>query len=170
MEHRGGKSRKIPWFRSQIIERGECTLAQTTRLFGRYEMNIDAKGRLFFPAKQREKIEGNILHITRGLDDCLFTFTDSQWDAFLEKMGELPIAKARTMERYFVGNSGDVEMDEQGRIKIPVKLRELAGLDREVTIVGLRERMEIWDTARWNAMNDQLSGDDIAAMLEDMNF
>ena len=108
--------------------------------------------------------------MTRGLDDCLFAFTDTQWDAFLEKIGTLPIAKARSMERYFVGNSNDAEMDEQGRIKIPAKLREIAGLEKEVTIVGLRERLEIWDTARWNAMNEELSGDEIAAMLEDMNF
>lgn len=148
----------------------DTPMASSTRLFGRYEMNIDAKGRLFFPAKQREKIEGNLLHITRGLDDCLFAFTDAQWDSFLEKIGTLPIAKARSMERYFVGNSNDAEMDEQGRIKIPVKLREIAGLEKEVTIVGLRERLEIWDTARWNAMNEELSGDEIAAMLEDMNF
>ena len=145
-------------------------MASATRLFGRYEMTIDAKGRLFFPAKQREKLEGSLLHVTRGLDDCLFAFTDSQWDSFLEKIGTLPITKARQTERYFVGNSFDAEMDEQGRIKIPPALRALAGLEKEVTIVGLRERLEIWDTARWNAMNDELSGDDIAAALEDMNF
>ena len=145
-------------------------MASATRLFGRYEMTIDAKGRLFFPAKQREKLEGSLLHVTRGLDDCLFAFTDSQWDAFLEKIGTLPITKARSTERYFVGNSFDAEMDEQGRIKIPPALRTVAGLEKDVTIVGLRERLEIWDTARWNAMNDALSGDEIATLLEDMNF
>ena len=61
-------------------------------------------------------------------------------------------------------------MDEQGRIKIPPSLRTVAGLEKDVTIVGLRERLEIWDTARWNAMNDALSGDEIAALLEEMNF
>lgn len=142
----------------------------STRLEGRYEMTIDVKGRLFFPAKHREKIEGAVLHITRGLDDCLFAFTDSQWDAFLEKIGTLPISKARSTERFFVGNSCHSEMDEQGRIKIPPALRTVAGLEKDVTIVGLRERLEIWDTARWNAMNDALSGDEIAALLEDMNF
>ena len=142
----------------------------SVRLEGRYEMTIDTKGRLFFPAKQREKIEGSALHITRGLDDCLFAFTDSQWDSFLEKIGTLPLTKARSTERFFVGNSTLAEMDEQGRIKMPPSLRTVAGLEKDVTIVGLRERLEIWDTARWNAMNDALSGDEIAALLEEMNF
>lgn len=142
----------------------------TDRLEGRFEMTIDAKGRLFFPAKQREKIDGSVLHITRGLDDCLFAFTDPQWDKFLEKIGTLPLSKARSTERFFVGNSALAEMDEQGRIKIPAALRSVAGLEKDVTIVGLRERLEIWDTARWNAMNDALSSADVAAMLEEMDF
>lgn len=146
-------------------------MASQTRLYGRYEMNIDAKGRLFFPAKQREKIEGNLLHVTKGFEDhCLLVFTESQWDAFIEKIGTLPSMKARDAEIYFIGNSKDVEMDEQGRIKVPGKLREKAGLEKEVTLVGLRSWMELWDTERWEERNDALSGNAIKSLLEEMNF
>lgn len=141
-----------------------------THLEGRFEMSLDAKGRLFFPAKQREKVGGSLLHITRGLDECLFAFTDEQWEGFKARMRNLPVAKARTMERYFIGNSSAVEMDAQGRVTVDQKLREFAGLNREITIVGLLERMEIWDTARWNAMNDQLTPDEMDSLLQEMEF
>ena len=139
-------------------------------LEGRFEMSLDAKGRLFFPAKQREKLVGNTLHITRGLDDCLFAFTDEQWEAFKERMRSLPVAKARQMERYFIGNSSSTEMDPQGRVTVDQNLRTFAGLTKEITLVGLLERMEIWDTARWNAMNDDLTADDVDSLLQEVNF
>ena len=140
------------------------------RFEGRYEMTIDAKGRLFFPAKHREKLGGNLLHITRGLDGCLFAFTDEQWEGFKEKMSGLPVGKSRGMDRYFIGNSSTAEMDAQGRLTIDQKLRDFVGLGKEITIVGLRERIEIWDTARWNEMNDALTADQVDAMLQDVDF
>lgn len=147
-------------------------MSQSTEqhLEGRFEMTIDAKGRLFFPAKQREKLGGTQLHITRGLDDCLFAFTEAQWTGFKEKMAVLPFAKARQAERFFIGNSSHPEIDAQGRLTLHPALRQIAGLEKEITLVGLRERIEIWDTARWNAMNDALTGEGIDAMLQEMDF
>lgn len=139
-------------------------------LEGRFEMTLDAKGRLFFPAKQREKIEGSTLHITRGLDGCLFAFTDHQWQLFGDKMSTMPLARSKASERYFIGNSSTVEMDGQGRVTVDPRLRDFAGLEKEITLVGLRERMEIWDTARWNAFNDSLASEDIDAILQEMDF
>lgn len=137
---------------------------------GRFDMSIDAKGRLFFPAKQREKLEGTTLHLTRGLDGCLFAYTDAQWEAFKEKVGDLPISKNRKGMRFLMGNSCEASLDGQGRISVTPQLREYAQLKKEVTLVGLLGRMEIWDTDRWNEMNDALTSDEIADMLEELNF
>ncbi len=145
-------------------------MAANCPLEGRFDMTIDAKGRLFFPAKQREKLEGTTLHLTRGLDGCLFAYTEAQWDAFKQKIAELPISKNRMSMRYLMGNSFEASLDGQGRISVAPKLREFAQLKKDVTLVGLLDRMEIWDTDLWNEMNDSLTSDDIAAMLEELNF
>ena len=139
-------------------------------LEGRFDMTIDAKGRLFFPAKQREKLEGMSLRITKGLDGCLFVYTEAQWEAVKQKFRELPSAKNRLNLRYLMGNSTEAPLDAQGRINVAAELRTFAGLKKNVTLVGLLDRMELWDTDRWNEMNDSLTSDDIAAMLEELNF
>jgi len=139
-------------------------------LEGRFDMTVDTKGRLFFPAKQREKLEGTTLHLTRGLDGCLFAYTDPQWEVFKEKIAALPISKNRMSIRYLMGNSCEASLDAQGRITIAPKLREFAQLKKDVVLVGLLDRMEIWDIDLWNSVNDALTSDDVAATLEELNF
>lgn len=141
-----------------------------SRFEGRYAVSMDAKGRLFFPAKQRDKLDGNLLHITRGLDGCLFAFTDEQWAAFKARMAGLPVNKSRGMDRYFVGNSATAEMDSQGRLTIDPELRNFVNLGKDLTIVGLQERIEIWNTEAWNKINDSLTDDQVDEMLQDVNF
>lgn len=145
-------------------------MAVNCPLEGRFDMTVDAKGRLFFPAKQREKLEGATLHVTRGLDGCLFAYTDPQWEAFKEKIAALPVSKNRMSIRYLMGNSCEASLDAQGRITIAPKLREFAQLKKDVVIVGLLDRMEIWDSALWDEVNDSLTSDDIAATLEELGF
>ncbi len=133
---------------------------------GEYQHNIDAKGRLIFPIKLREEL-GERFVIFKGLDECLWVYSNEDWGKFERKIAALP-AKARKMQRFYSANF-ECEPDGQGRIVVPQSLREYAGLQKEVVIVGIQNRVEIWDQARWNQYNSDLSSDDIAALMEDMD-
>ena len=114
---------------------------------GQYAHNIDAKGRLFIPARLREEL-GQSFHVTIGMDHCLSIYSNESWDAFMEKLRELPYSKAKAL-RVLSANAVDCEPDAQGRILIPAKLREYAGLQKEVVVIGSVDRAEIWNAERW---------------------
>ena len=114
---------------------------------GQYAHNIDAKGRLFIPARLREEL-GQTFHVTVGLDHCLSIYSDESWAAFTDKVRALPYSKAKALRPLFA-NAVDCEPDAQGRILIPAKLREYAGLQKEVVVIGSFDRAEIWNAERW---------------------
>ena len=117
---------------------------------GQYAHNIDAKGRLFIPARLREEL-GQTFHVTIGLDHCLSIYSDENWNVLVEKIHEMPYNKARGL-RVLSANAVDCEPDAQGRILIPAKLREYAGLQKEVVVIGSFDRAEIWNAGRWAAV------------------
>ena len=110
-------------------------------MIGQYQHNIDAKGRLFIPAKYREEL-GDAFYVTIGLDGCLSVYSDAKWADLTEKFDALPISKARSM-RVLFANAAKCEPDAQGRILIPAKLREYAALDKEVIINGASKCLEL---------------------------
>ena len=112
---------------------------------GQYAHNIDAKGRLFIPARLREEL-GQTFHVTVGMDHCLSVYSDESWAAFTDKLRDLPYSKAL---RPLFANAIDCEPDGQGRILIPAKLREYANLQKEVVVIGSFDRVEIWNAERW---------------------
>lgn len=114
---------------------------------GQYAHNIDAKGRLFIPAKLREEL-GQTFHVTIGLDHCLSIYSNESWDAFMDKLRDLPYSKAKAL-RVLSANAVDCEPDAQGRILIPAKLRQYADLQKEVVVIGSFDRVEIWSADRW---------------------
>ena len=114
---------------------------------GQYAHNIDAKGRLFIPARLREEL-GQTFHVTVGLDHCLSIYSDESWAAFTDKVRALPYSKAKALRPLFA-NAVDCEPDAQGRSLIPTKLREYAGLQKEVVVIGSFDRAEIWNAERW---------------------
>ena len=114
---------------------------------GQYAHNIDAKGRLFIPARLREEL-GQTFHVTVGMDHCLSVYSDESWAAFTDKLRDLPYSKAKALLPLF-GNASDCEPDGQGRILIPAKLREYANLQKEVVVIGSFDRVEIWNAERW---------------------
>ena len=114
---------------------------------GQYAHNIDGKGRLFIPARLREEL-GQTFHVTVGLDHCLSIYSDESWAAFTDKVRALPYSKAKALRPLFA-NAVDCEPDAQGRILIPAKLREYAGLQKEVVVIGSFDRAEIWNAERW---------------------
>ena len=114
---------------------------------GQYAHNIDAKGRLFIPAKLREEL-GETFHVTIGPDHCLTIYPNDTWDDFMAKFHDMPYSKGKSL-RALSANAVDCEPDGQGRILIPAKLREYAGLQKEVVVIGSFDRAEIWNAERW---------------------
>ena len=136
-------------------------------LIGEYEHSLDAKGRLIMPAKLREDI-GEKFIITKGLDGCLFAFSTEEWKKFEEKLSTLPISNkdARAFSRFFFAGAMDCEIDKQGRFLISSNLREFAGLTKDVVIIGMNSRVEIWSKEKWNECDENISADDIAEKME----
>ena len=136
---------------------------------GEFQHNIDAKGRLFIPAKFREEL-GKMFIITKGLDGCLFVYSASAWEVLEDNINQLPLSKSRNLQRFFFSSAADCVPDAQGRVLIPQNLREYAALQKEVTIIGVSGRVEIWNTARWKAIDEELTPESIAEAMEELGF
>ncbi len=136
-------------------------------LIGEYEHSLDAKGRLIMPAKLREDI-GEKFIITKGLDGCLFAFSLEEWKNFEQKLRSLPISNkdARAFSRFFFAGAIDCEIDKQGRFLISSNLRDVAELTKEVVIIGMDSRIEIWSKDKWQKCDDEISADEIAEKME----
>ena len=134
-------------------------------LIGEYEHSLDAKGRLIMPAKLREDI-GEKFIITKGLDGCLFGFSQNEWSNFEEKLKTLPLTNknARDFVRFFLSGAIECEIDKQGRFLIASNLREYGAMEKEVVIIGVGTRIEIWNKESWKAYNsdENISADAIA--------
>ena len=120
---------------------------------GQFSHNIDTKGRLFIPASLRKEL-GQTFHVTVGQDHCLSVYSDESWAAFMAKLKELSYNEVKKLRALFA-YAADCEPDSQGRILIPAKLREYAGLTKEVVVVGSFDRAEIWSAERWAAIEDE---------------
>ncbi|MBR5578429.1 MAG: division/cell wall cluster transcriptional repressor MraZ [Lachnospiraceae bacterium] len=133
---------------------------------GEYNHTIDTKGRLIIPSKFREAL-GEEFVVTKGLDGCLFVYDNNEWNAFEEKLKSLPLTNkdARQFVRFFLAGAAMAEVDKQGRILIPSVLREFAGLEKEVVLIGVASRVEIWSKDRWE---NAASYDDMEEIAEHM--
>lgn len=138
---------------------------------GEYNHSIDPKGRLIVPAKFRESL-GDEFVVTQGLDGCLFVYPDEEWKAFEEKLKTLPMANknARKFVRFFLAGAAQVEIDKQGRILLPASLRKFAGLEKEISLVGVGSRVEIWDKSRWEESTTFDDMDEIAEHMTDLGL
>ena len=136
-------------------------------LMGEYEHSLDTKGRLIMPAKLREDI-GDKFIITKGLDGCLFAFSIQEWNNFEQKLRTLPISSkdARAFSRFFFAGAMDCEIDKQGRFLISSNLRDFANLSKEVVIIGMDSRIEIWSKDKWKKLDEEISPDEIAEKME----
>lgn len=138
-------------------------------LIGEYEHSLDTKGRLIMPSKLREDM-GDKFVITKGLDGCLFGFSQSEWENFETKLKTLPLTNknARDFVRFFLSGAMECELDKQGRFLIPNNLRTVANLEKESVVVGVGTRIEIWNKEKWTAYNSEenISADDIAENME----
>jgi len=137
-------------------------------LTGEFQHTIDAKGRLFVPAKFREEL-GERFVVTKGLDNCLFVYPKENWDVLEEKIRALPLSKAN-LQRFFLSSAVECELDAQGRVLLPQSLREHACLLREATVIGVSSRAEIWDTQRWHDYNSVMTSDKITEAMDEIGF
>lgn len=133
---------------------------------GEYNHTIDAKGRVIVPSRFRETL-GDTFVITKGLDGCLFVYDNQEWAAFEEKLKSLPITnkEARAFVRFFLAGAACVEVDRQGRILLPGTLRDFAALSKDVVLIGVGSRIEIWSRERWE---DAAAFEDMDAVAEHM--
>ncbi len=140
---------------------------------GEFSHNLDSKGRMAIPAKFRQKLTGGAI-ITRGLDRCLFVFTNKDWEMLAQKLIALPLAQAnsRAFVRLMLAGATDCELDKQGRILIPDYLREYAGLKKQVVVAGLYNRIEIWGSEAWREYKAKTEGasDEIAEKLSELGI
>jgi MraZ protein len=126
---------------------------------GEFLHTVDSKGRIIIPAKFRETL-GDKFIITKGLDNCLFLYPYDEWRVFQEKLKKIPVSqpKARAFVRFFFSGAAECEFDKQGRILLPANLREYAALTKDVVVVGVMNRIEIWDHAQWKDYSAQAAG------------
>ena len=132
-------------------------------LIGEYEHSLDTKGRLIMPAKLRIDM-GDKFIVTKGLDGCLFAFSQNEWLNFESKLKALPLSdkNARNFVRFFLSGATECELDKQGRFLIPANLITAANLDKDTVIIGVGTRLEIWDKSTWEKCDDNISADEIA--------
>ena len=123
---------------------------------GEYQASIDDKGRVSIPAKFRPLLKAKIV-VTRGLDNSLFLYRLDEWKKLAEKLASLPISTANTraFSRLMLAGAMDCEIDKQGRIILPLYLKEFAKINKKVVIAGLYNRIEIWSEELWNAYKTQ---------------
>lgn len=123
-------------------------------LKGEYIHTIDAKGRVTIPAKFRDEL-GSRFVVTRGLEDCLSAYSFERWKRIEDKLSEISLTNKAGMKltRLIMGNAIECEVDKMGRILITQTLRDKAGLDKDVVLLGLGDRIELWDKAKWDEIN-----------------
>lgn len=119
-------------------------------LIGEYQHAIDLKKRLAVPSKFRSELKNKVV-VTRGLDKCLFVYPMKVWKELAKKLGTLPVGEASTRSfiRLQLAGAVDVDVDKQGRILIPDYLKDYAELQKNVTVAGVYNRLEIWDEKKW---------------------
>ncbi len=140
-------------------------------LFGGFDHKIDKKGRVFIPSAFREEL-GESFIICRGIygKRCLCVYSAEEWSRLVEKIGTLPSAKSSTVKRFLYDGAFNVEFDAQGRILVPPTLREYAGFDSEVHIIGMDTNLEIWDSSLWSSESTENTLESISSVMEELNF
>ena len=137
---------------------------------GEYDHTIDVKGRVIIPSKFREDLSGEFV-ITAGLDGCLFVYPMVEWERFIDELKRLPGSKeVRQLQRYFMAGGAACDMDKQGRVLIPNKLREHGEIEKDVVLVGVINKIEIWSQERWNSNNNYEDVDQIAEKMAEFGL
>ena len=150
-----------------------CGKEVNQMLLGEYRHNVDVKGRVSVPSKFRGDL-GQSFVVTKGLDNCLFMYSKNEWETFEKKLKQLPLTNqdARSFMRFFFAGATECEVDKQGRINIPQNLRDYANIKKDVVIVGVATRAEVWDLDNWNqyTTSDSLDVSKIASQMSELGI
>ena len=142
-------------------------------LLGEFKHNLDSKNRVTLPAKLRTEL-GEKPVLTRGLDNCLFIYPNRDWQLFIEKLNKLPLgqAKARNFKRFILSGADEIVVDDMGRILIPESLKKYSDLKKEIVIIGVGDRIELWSEDVWNKYieESEKSSSDIAEGLSEFGI
>ena len=136
---------------------------------GTYRQNLDAKGRLNIPIKLRAEL-GERFYVTKGLDGCLMVYAEADWRAIEEKMRALPLGRSRNLQRMLFANAELCVPDSQWRIVVPQELRDYAHLEKDVTIIGVGNRAEFWNSEAWDKVDSSMTSEDYADAMDELGF
>lgn len=136
--------------------------------YGEYQHSLDSKGRMIVPSKFREGL-GEKFILTKGLDECLFAYSSEEWSNLEQKLKTLPFTDkdVRAFVRFFFAGASECELDKQGRILVPQNLRDYAKLEKDLYVIGVSTRVEIWEKSKWEEYcnGDSMSPDKIAEKM-----
>ncbi len=140
---------------------------------GEYQHSLDSKGRITVPSRFREQL-GDKFVATKGLDNCIFLYPMEEWTTIEGKLKSLPFTRAdvRSFARFFFSGASEMEIDRQGRTLIPVNLREYASIDKDLIIIGVGSRIEIWSATNWGKYTQEAesSYEEIAENMVDLGI
>lgn len=140
---------------------------------GEFKHKLDRKGRLIMPARFRSELEETFM-ITRGLDRCLFAYTPEEWTKIEQQLRSLPFTQsnARAFSRFFFSGASECQLDSQGRVLVPANLRKYAEFKKEVVVIGVSNRIELWAEDRWQtyAAEAETSYEDMAEEMVDFDL
>lgn len=134
---------------------------------GEFSHSIDPKGRLIIPAKFREELGENFV-VTKEIGGCLSIYSEEQWNAFEEKLIALPRSKVN-VKRFYTASAVDTGLDKQGRVLLSTALKNYAGLEKDVVVIGVLERVEIWDKTKWEE-NNTITEENIQIDMDELGF
>ena len=136
-------------------------------LIGEYYHNLDAKGRVSIPSKFRDDLGGTFV-LSKGLDNCLYAYSTKEWEGFQNELLALRGQDAQKVRRFFFSGASECEIDTQVRVVLPPVFREYAGLKKELVIIGVSNRAEIWDKEKWEKYisDSSFDSEEISSAME----
>ena len=136
---------------------------------GEYRHTLDAKNRIFVPAKYREVL-GTSFYITRKMEKCLAIYSEAEWMKLTEKLNTLPDSQVGMLKRFVFSKTAQVTPDTHGRILIPSALLQYASIDKNVVIAGVGDHLQIWNEAMWDTNESELDLDEIASLFRQLGL
>ena len=138
-------------------------------LLGQFDYNVDAKGRVFVPAKLKESL-GETFVLAKSMDPCIAIYSKEMWESYVARLSALPEIKARGIRRFVFSTAIEATVDSQGRVVLTQPLREYARLEKEVTIIGAGDHAEIWNADKYREYMESQSVDSMIETLMEFGF
>ena len=139
-------------------------------LVGKAQNTIDASGRIIFPAGFRKEMGDKIILAKGFFEKCLCAYSEEEWKGLCESLKKFPRAKLREVENWLFGSACTLTPDKQGRVFISSELIEYAGLKQDVVFVGMGSRVAVWDAESYGEMYSTLNSEEIADILQQLDF